>query len=138
MARLERRPLGGGLVYSVLPIAYTVLIFVKGSAPADPSSLQVNDKVAHAVVFFGLSLCCAPLAGHWLLQRRVGVARAALACAGYSVLIGAALEGWQSRIPHRTADVWDWVADAFGASIAAAILLVLLPRYTAWRAQRLA
>lgn len=133
---LERHPLAGALLHAVLPAAYTALIFVKGSAPAEPGSLQVNDKVAHAVVFFGLALCCGPFAGHWLL-RGGHVRRWATGCAAYSLLIGAALEVWQSRIPHRMADVWDWVADAFGAFVAAALLLVVLPRYTAWRTQSL-
>lgn len=133
--QLERHPLGGALLHSLLPAAFTVLIFVKGSAPADPGSLQVNDKVAHAVVFFGLTLVCAPLVGHWSLHRGWSVRQGALACALYSTTIGAALELWQSRVPHRTADVWDWFADGLGAVFAAVLLLTLLPRYTRWRAR---
>lgn len=125
------------MLYAALPVAYTALIFVKGSAPADPSSLQVNDKLAHAVVFFGLALCCAPAVGHASLLGRLGRKSAASLCALYSMLIGAALEFWQATIPHRTADVWDWVADAVGALTAAALLLALLPRYTAWRSRGL-
>ena len=138
MMQLERHPLGGALLHGIWPALFTVIIFVKGSAPADPGALQVNDKVAHAVVFFGLALCCGPLAGHWLLQRSKATRGAALGCAAYSVLVGAALEVWQSRIPHRTADIWDWVADAAGALVAAVVLVVLLPRYTQWRAPSLA
>lgn len=124
--------------HCILPLAYTVVIFVKGSAPADAGALQVNDKVAHAVVFFGLVLACAPLAVHCILRRGVQVRLAVLACAFYSAVVGAALELWQSRIPHRTADVWDWVADAVGALLAAALLLALFPLYSAWRARNLA
>jgi VanZ family protein len=138
--RVERHPLGGALVHALVPATYTSLIFVGGSAPADPSSLQVNDKVAHAVVFFGLALACAPLAGHWLIHRQAGrqPLRGAVWCAVYSVLVGGLLELWQSRIPHRTADVWDWVADAVGAVLAAIVLAVVLPRYLTWRSQPLA
>ncbi len=132
--RVDAKPLRGALVEVSLPVAFTALIFIKGSAPADPSSIQVNDKLAHAVVFFGLALCCGPLAGHWMRRRSVNAGRAVATCAAYSMFVGAALEVWQSRIPHRTADVWDWVADAVGALLAAAVLRLLLPRYIAWRA----
>lgn len=140
MIRVERHPLGGALLHAFVPATYTWLIFVGGSAPADPSSLQVNDKVAHAVVFFGLALVCAPLAGHWLLRWRPGQRplHGAAWCAAYSVLVGGLLELWQSRIPHRTADVWDWVADAVGAVVAASVLAAVLPRYLTWRSQHLA
>lgn len=140
MIRVERHPLGGALVHALLPATYTWLIFVGGSAPADPSSLQVNDKVAHAVVFCGLALVCAPLAGHWLLHRLPGPQplRGAGWCAAYSIFVGGLLEVWQSRIPHRTADVWDWVADAIGAAVAAVVLAAVLPRYLTWRSRHLA
>lgn len=140
MIRVEHHPLGGAFIHAVVPLVYTWLIFVGGSAPADPSSLQVNDKVAHAVVFLGLALVCAPLAGHWLLhwQREPRAVRGALGCAAYSVVVGGLLELWQSRIPHRTADVWDWVADAVGAAVAASVLAALLPRYLTWRSRHLA
>lgn len=131
--QVEAKPVRRALIEVSLPVAFTVLIFIKGSAPADPSSIQVNDKLAHAVVFFGLALCCGPLAGYWMTHRSVTAGRAVVSCAAYSMFVGAALEVWQSRIPHRTADVWDWVADTVGALLAAAVLRLLLPRYITWR-----
>ncbi len=123
----------GLLLHGILPSAYTWFIFVGGSAPPDPDSLQVNDKVAHAIVFMGLALACGPLAGHGLMHRTSSRWRVSLLCAGYSALVGAALEVWQSRIPHRTADIWDWVADLVGALVAALVLSSILPWYVRWR-----
>jgi len=125
--------LGGALLHGILPALYTAIIFVKGSAQADPSAFQVNDKVAHAVVFFGLAVVCGPFAGYYLMRGKAELRGAVLGCAAYAAAIGAALEVWQSRLPHRTADVWDWVADAVGVVLAAWLLSVTLPRYVGWR-----
>lgn len=130
---MERHPFGGALLHGIWPALYTAIIFVKGSAHADPSALKVNDKVAHAVVFFGLVLVCAPLAGHYVMRGKAELRGAILWCAFYAAAIGAGLELWQSRLPHRSADVWDWVADAVGVGAAAWLLSVVLPRYVVWR-----
>lgn len=136
---LDRHPWWGGWLHSLLPLVFTYVIFVRGSAPAEPDAIQVNDKLAHAVVFMALALCCGPLAAHvWIRGRRVGKGSAfpfIAACAGYSMLVGAALELWQSNIPHRTADIWDWVADAAGAVVAAWLLSSMLPWYSRIRTQ---
>lgn len=136
---LERHPWWGGWLHSLLPLAFTCVIFLRGSAPAEPDAIQVNDKLAHAVVFMALALCCGPLAAHvWMWGRRGGqggVSPFIAACAGYSMFVGAALELWQAGIPHRTADVWDWVADAAGALVAALILSSMLPWYRRIRTQ---
>lgn len=126
-----------GLAYAAVPLAYTWFVFVGGSAHADPDGLQINDKLAHAIVFFGLALVCAPSAVHvlgkWAKGARFG--GAALVCAAYSMFVGGALELWQGRLPHRTADIWDWVADSVGALLAALVLSGSLPWFMRWRSQ---
>lgn len=136
---IERHPWWGTWVHGALPLAFTWLIFVRGSAPAEPDAIQVNDKLAHAVVFMVLALLCGPLAAHvWIRGGRPGTRSLfpfVAACAGYSMFVGAALEVWQAGIPHRTADVWDWVADAVGALVAAFLLSSMLPWYINVRTQ---
>lgn len=137
MTTFEVRPWGGILVHSIVPAAITCFIFVGGSAKPAPGGFQVNDKVAHAIVFCALALSTGPLAGHWLMHwpgpGRLG--RACTAAGAYSVVVGGALELWQSRLPHRSADVWDWAADTLGALVATLLLFALVPRYTKWRRQ---
>jgi VanZ family protein len=131
---MSLRPLQG-LVYAAVPVAYTWFVFVGGSAHADPGGLQINDKLAHAIVFFGLALVCGPFAAHTLVRwtRAARFGRLGLVCAAYSIAVGGALELWQGRLPHRTADVWDWVADSVGAFLAALVLRWCLAWFMRWR-----
>lgn len=124
-----------GLVYATVPLAYTWFVFLGGSAHADPGGLQINDKLAHAIVFFGLAFVSGPFAVHTLDRsaEESSFGRIGLVCAGYSSAVGGALELWQGRLPHRTADIWDWVADTVGALLAAFALHWCLPWFIRWR-----
>jgi VanZ family protein len=53
------------------------------------------------------------------LPVRLGVSAAS------SSGIGALLEIWQAILPHRDADLLDWVADSIGAATAGVMLLGL-------------
>lgn len=109
----------------LLLAGYVVLIFVMSSRPRprSPFDLQHADKLVHAVEYGILG---------WLLARAVGArgnlsaGRVAFTCILGAVLVGAADELNQARVPGRDSSVWDLVADASGA--AAAVLLWLKVR----------
>lgn len=117
------------LIYALPMVAYTVGVFWGGTLPAGPDAPQVNDKVAHFVVFLGLSLVAWP----WLSRLRMlagkGVWIVAAGCAAYSTMVGATLETWQALLPHRSAEWLDLLADAAGASLGA----ILIPLGKIWR-----
>lgn len=103
-----------------LAFGYALAIFVMGSLPSGPASTQlISDKVLH-FVGFGL------LAWLWcraLSKLRPGVALRWVLLGGFavSVLIGGALELWQAVLSYRTCEFLDWVADALGAAVGAAL-----------------
>lgn len=111
-------------LYALPMLLYTIGVFWGGTLPAGPDAPQVNDKVAHFVVFLGLSVVAWP----WLSRVRpfrdkptwlIGAI-----CALYSTTVGAALEMWQAVLPHRQADWLDLAADAAGAVLGALLLAV--------------
>lgn len=113
----ERRLTWGG---RILFGAALVLIFVLSLMPV-PEGLMVfswQDKVEHALAFLVLGL---------LGERaRIGGMRY------WSPLLlayGALIELAQGQTAHRMADPFDWVADAVGVAMAAALVI-------AWRARR--
>jgi hypothetical protein len=110
-----------------LAVAYALGVFVLGSLPAGASVARVNDKVAHAVVFAGqFALLSLGLSG----RAPSGVSR--LWWGGLGALaLGGALELWQSLLPYRQADVWDFAADAGGIALAIGVTW-------GWRRMRLA
>ncbi len=102
-----------------LVAAYMAAIFALSSQPQLPDlPSAVSDKHAHAVTYAGLAvLTCRAVAGGSLAQLTArGAATAWAIAAGY----GASDEVHQGYVPGRTPDLDDWVADAAGASAAAA------------------
>lgn len=103
-------------LFRVAFLAALIGVFVLAllPAPETPRIVSWQDKIEHAVLFFGLMLLGAAA---WP-GRAVAVAGALL---GY----GVAMEFAQSLTEHRFGDVGDWVADALGVAVA---LLVLAGR----------
>ena len=103
-------------------LAYLVGIFVLGSVRFSAAPGHVSDKTAHFVVF---GLLVLPMAralryfGDHPATERLG--RGAL----LSSLAGAALEAWQALLPHRSAELLDWVADTAGAFAVALVVAVV-------------
>jgi hypothetical protein len=101
---------------------YLAGIFVLGSAGGGAGPAGVSDKVAHLVAFGILALPMARALRYFRerpLAERLG--RGAL----LSSLAGALLEVWQAFLPHRSAELLDWVADtagAFGVALVAAVV----------------
>jgi len=118
-------------------LGYLVGIFVLGSVRFSAAPGDVNDKTAHFLVF---GLLVLPMAralryfGDRPIAARLG--RGAL----LSSLAGALLEAWQALLPHRSAEVLDWVADtagAFGVALVAAVAVRLAaPSHEGSRAGR--
>jgi VanZ family protein len=101
--------------------AYTVFIFYAGSVDVPPPPFETPvfgpDKIFHALAFGLLA---------WLVYRplrfeapSLGVRKRALYAALIATLVGGVLELWQSALPNRSADLFDFFADALGAFAAA-------------------
>lgn len=103
-------------------VAYTVYIFIAGSLPQVGPPMDVSDKTAHFAAF-GLMVPLLLRATRYFRPEAAFRSRTGVSVAGSSVL-GGLLELWQSFLPSRTADVFDWLADTAGAGLAAVVLLV--------------
>ncbi len=106
----------GFFVHTVPLVLYLAAIFGLGRARLDHAPLAAVpgvDKVQHFVAFAVLTWLATPsLRVHLPCLRprvRVVVAMTGATCAG------ALLELMQARLPHRSADGWDLLADALGA-----------------------
>lgn len=96
----------------ILAIAWTVLIIILLSLPGSsiPSiSLFEADKLIHAGLFFILTLL-------WLRASADDKLKRALFIVGLILLFSFASEEYQGMLPfERTTDVFDSLADSFGA-----------------------
>jgi hypothetical protein len=120
---ISAKGLFGGVTHVGPAVAYVVAIFVGGSLSGGETNVTMTDKQLHAVAF-GIMVPLLARAVHYLrpafsLPLRLGVSAAA------SSGFGALLEVWQAILPHRDADVIDWVADSMGAAAAGSMLLAL-------------
>jgi VanZ family protein len=104
-------------------VVYVAVIFVEGSLSGGETYVTMTDKQLHAAAF-GVMVP--------FLVRAIRYVRAAFGLtlqlaisAAASSGIGALLEIWQAILPHRDADVLDWVADTIGAASAASMLAIL-------------
>jgi VanZ family protein len=79
-----------------------------------------TDKLLHALVFGGLALLSAR-ALHWW-KPGLALGKKLIGGSVGSSLVGLLLELCQACVSYRSADVWDWVADTFGALLAANVV----------------
>jgi VanZ family protein len=116
----------------VLPAAiYASALFYGGliRLPVLPEvGFVASDKLLHAAAFGGLALLAAR-ALHWLKPADPATYKLAWGCA-VSSWLGFLLELCQAFVPYRSADVWDWIADTFGALLATGVALVV---FKCWR-----
>ena len=108
-------------------IAYTCAIFYGGLIHLDalPEVPVVpTDKLLHTLAFGGLTLLLAR-AAHWL-RPRASSGKQLLGAGFVSSGLGLLLEIFQSFVPYRSADAWDWVADTLGAALAGGLAFALL------------
>lgn len=103
--------LSKGLFYGLLVVFYLML-----SAPADTvSTYQVNDKVIHLVLFFGL------MGLAHITHPQIQLLKLAFPLAVY----GLATELSQGLLPDRDASIYDWIADLGGIVLAMGLIRLL-------------
>jgi len=102
-------------------ILYCMLIFWLSSQSTllpSPFDFEHKDKLIHATAYAVMAL----LAWQAFAHRIVNVHVLFCAAVGFASLYGISDEFHQSFVAGRNADVWDWLADTLGASLAALIL----------------
>lgn len=104
-------------------VAYVAAIFVGGSLSGGESYVTMTDKQLHAVAFGVMVPLLARAIRH--VRPALGLPFQLALSAGASSGVGALLEIWQAILPHRDADVLDWVADTIGALSASSMLAIL-------------
>lgn len=100
---------------------FYVTLLIMGSQPEMASKLGLglfNDKVLHLLAY-------GALAGFLFLGLPQAPLRRSLYVIGAVAVLGAADELFQSTLPHRDADVLDWLADIAGAISACVTLSVI-------------
>jgi VanZ family protein len=124
MARETSSHRQGSWAVQLAPAAiYVVLVFIGGSIPTQdlPQAQQMpSDKLMHLVVFGGMQLLMFR-AVRWSLPLTGPVAHNVVA-ALLSCATGALLEFWQAALPHRSAELLDWLADSLGVLLVAVLL----------------
>ena len=100
------------------------LLWLGGRNVTTPVSMTGLDKVAHFLLYGALG---ALAAFGW---RRAGRAPRAIAVLGLACAVGLADELHQSRVPGRSADPFDFLADAAGVLLGFAAGTRLLVRET--------
>jgi VanZ family protein len=104
-------------------LLYMSLVFYASSLsklPVPALTNFVSDKLEHALAYAGLGLVLyRALAGG---LRRRPTAHAAVLAVAIAAAYGASDEFHQHFVPHRTMDIYDWLADTTGATAATAAL----------------
>ena len=122
-----------GLIQCWLPVlVYLAVIFILSAQPnlQPPFQFEYSDKVCHLIEYGGLGvLVTRALRIGSQLSWPAAVAGAAIAlCA----LTGVADELFQRSVPGRESSVFDWMADAAGASLGSALYGWMLRSGWSW------
>ncbi len=110
----------GALLYVIPALLYVGVVFYFGSIAIDPLqivSFDLKDKVLHALAFGGMHLTQARAFSFLFEEWSPG--RVAATAAVSTTFFGGLLELWQAGLPYRSADPFDFLADAVGAAVAA-------------------
>ncbi|MFM8558205.1 MAG: VanZ family protein, partial [bacterium] len=105
--------------------AYVAIIFTLSAQPSLslPGTFELRDKVAHVCEYGGLGLLV------WRATRAswptASPLRRAVLAAIAVAAVGAADERFQATVPGRFADVYDWIADVTGATLAQVVGMAL-------------
>lgn len=123
------RPRAGFFLYVMPAVLYVGAVFYGGSmatAAMPEMTLISADKFLHAIAFGGMQL---------VLLRAIRFELPALALEKQNVIslvlasgVGALLEFYQMALPHRSAELLDWIADTLGALLVAAVVHALARR----------
>ncbi len=109
-------------------IAYAALIFYLSSQPnpLPRVSSRLSDKLLHLVEYGAFGAVAT-----WGLSHLVSLPRAARWAALVGSLYGLTDEFHQRFVPHRSAELSDWVADSVGAALGALLAWLVLRRWGA-------
>jgi VanZ family protein len=110
---------------------WALVIFVTVSCLEPPRyvpDLHLNDKVEHAGAYFGLTFWF----GGLVRRTRYVILAFWMLAFGAAIEVAQGLMGW-----GRTADVWDFAADAVGIAAALALVYVGLGSWMGWIEQLL-
>ena len=102
-------------------MAYCMLIFWLSSQSTllpSPFDFEHKDKLMHVTAYAVMGFLAWQAFGH----RIVNIHLLLCATIAFASLYGISDECHQSFVAGRDADVWDWLADTLGASLAALIL----------------
>ncbi len=114
----EREPRRGGFFLNVVPaVLYVMAVFyggsIKGSA-LPMADFRWGDKAMHALAFAGMQI--AMLRAVRFAAPELSPVRQRLAALAVVVTVGGLLELYQLGLPHRSAELADWIADIIGAA----------------------
>jgi VanZ family protein len=111
----------------VLALAYLAGVFWLGTIDIGPLPLErlPTDKIGHIGAFGGMVVIVELALLELGTSRRRGWAFLA------SVATGGLLELVQAALPHRSADVGDWVADCIGAVLAVGLSFAVARLFSA-------
>jgi VanZ family protein len=107
-------------------IAYAALIFYLSSQPNPLPTLtsRYSDKLLHLVEYGAFAMVAT-----WGLSHLVRLPRAARWAALLGSLYGLSDEFHQRFVPHRSAELGDWIADTLGAVLGALLAWLVLRRF---------
>ena len=117
------------LVWLLPAAAYAALIFYLSSQsqPLPELTRRFSDKLLHLIEYAVFAAVAT-----WGLSHLVTTPRAARLGALIGSIYGATDEFHQWFVPHRSAEVADWVADSTGAALGALLAWLVLRR---WRSR---
>jgi VanZ family protein len=113
------------LVYVPL-IFYWLILFIATTLPVERlPSVGFSDKINHFIAYFVLAFLV-NLTLIYQRKSRLLFEKATLATIVICLFYGALDELHQLIVPGRSAEIWDWFADALGAFIGVLIVNFLL------------
>jgi hypothetical protein len=119
----EPRPRAGFFLHVLPALLYVGAVFYGGSigmASLPETELISADKLMHALAFGGMQLVVLRAMRFELPRLRLALQN--LLTLGCVSAIGALLELYQMALPHRSAELYDWVADTLGAGLVAIVV----------------
>lgn len=125
----DDRPRAGFFLHVMPALLYVFAIFYGGSvgmATVPGVDFVSADKLLHAAAFAGMQLVVLRAVRFEL--PRIAFSRQNLLTLGIVSALGGLLELYQAALPHRSAELLDWIADTLGAAVAAGVLAVLARR----------
>ncbi len=111
------------MIFAFVYAAVALLMFIPLSRGGGVPTVPHLDKVVHLVAWSMVSLGTWPVVRVIRVTRHMSVGRRLVIVVMFATLFGVAVELIQGLSAHRSADVWDAVADMVGAALGALFCL---------------